>query len=99
MYPPNIPSVAELEYPKQIKAKLKQLDKLYLAWAEEDNKLVELHDKLAEVKLQDDRAVSTEALLGGLTKLGEVGASILKFAGYMLLATPILLLTAERLLV
>ena len=36
----------------------------------------------------------TEALLGGLTKLGEVGASILKFAGYMLLATPILLLTA-----
>ena len=36
----------------------------------------------------------TEALLGGLTKLGEVGASILKFAGYMLLATPILLLLA-----
>ena len=36
----------------------------------------------------------TEALLGGLTKLGEVGASILKFAGYMLLATPILILTA-----
>lgn len=39
-------------------------------------------------------AAKTEALLGGLTKLGEVGASILKFAGYMLLATPILLLTA-----
>lgn len=36
----------------------------------------------------------TEALLGGLTKLGEVGASILKFAGYMLLATPLLLLLA-----
>ena len=36
----------------------------------------------------------TEALLGGLTKLGDVGASILKFAGYMLLATPILLLLA-----
>lgn len=35
-----------------------------------------------------------EALTGGLTKLGDVGASILKFAGYMLLATPILLLTA-----
>ena len=39
-------------------------------------------------------ADKTEALLGGLTKLGEVGASILKFAGYMLLATPILLLLA-----
>jgi hypothetical protein len=36
----------------------------------------------------------TEALLGGLTKLGEVGSSILSFAGYMLLATPILLLLA-----
>ena len=35
-----------------------------------------------------------EALLGGLTLLGDVGASILKFAGYMLLATPILILTA-----
>ena len=64
MYPPNIPSVAELEYPKQIKAKLKQLDKLYLAWAEEDNKLVELQDKLAEVKLNDDRAVSAAAKEG-----------------------------------
>ena len=36
----------------------------------------------------------TEALLGGLTKLGEIGSSILKFAGYMLLATPLLLLLA-----
>ena len=36
----------------------------------------------------------TEALIGGLTKLGEVGASILKFAGYMFLATPLLLLVA-----
>ena len=36
----------------------------------------------------------TEALLGGLTKLGDIGASILKFAGYMLLATPILILLA-----
>ena len=35
-----------------------------------------------------------EALTGGLTRLGDVGASILKFAGYMLLATPILILTA-----
>jgi hypothetical protein len=38
----------------------------------------------------------TEALLGGLTKLGEVGASILKFAGYMLLATPLLLLLCKE---
>lgn len=36
----------------------------------------------------------TEALLGGLTKLSDVGVSILKFAGYMLLATPILILLA-----
>ena len=36
----------------------------------------------------------TEALIGGLTKLGEVGASILKFAGYMFLATPLLLIVA-----
>ena len=35
-----------------------------------------------------------EALVGGLTKLGDVGKSILLFAGYMLLATPLLLITA-----
>ena len=36
----------------------------------------------------------TEALVGGLTMLGEVGLSILKFAGYMVLATPLLLIAA-----
>ena len=35
-----------------------------------------------------------EALVGGLTKLGDVGKSILLFAGYMLLATPLLIITA-----
>jgi len=36
----------------------------------------------------------TEALIGGLTKLGDVGVSILKFAGYMALATPLLIIAA-----
>ena len=36
----------------------------------------------------------TEALIGGLTKLGDVGLSILKFAGYMALATPLLIIAA-----
>ena len=42
----------------------------------------------------DEAAKKMEALTGGLTMLGDIGLSILKFAGYMLLATPILLLTA-----
>lgn len=36
----------------------------------------------------------TEALIGGLTKLGDVGKSILMFAGYMILAAPFLLVAA-----
>ena len=36
----------------------------------------------------------TEALVGGLVLLGDVGKSILKFAGYIALATPLLLIAA-----
>ena len=41
-----------------------------------------------------DTKMKMEALTGGLVALGEVGKSILLFAGYMLLATPILLVVA-----
>lgn len=39
----------------------------------------------------DEVKAKTEALVGGLTMLGDVGKSILQFAGYMALATPLLL--------
>ena len=64
MYPPNIPNLADLDYPKEIKVKNKELDKLYLAWAEEDSKLVELQDQLADVKRNDDIEVAKAAKEG-----------------------------------
>jgi hypothetical protein len=42
----------------------------------------------------DEIKLKMESLIGGLTKLGDVGLSILKFAGYMALATPFLLIAA-----
>ena len=42
----------------------------------------------------DEIKAKTEALVGGLVLLGDVGASILKFAGYMVLATPLLIIAA-----
>ena len=40
----------------------------------------------------DEIKAKTEALVGGLTLLGDVGKSILQFAGYLALATPLLLI-------
>ena len=40
----------------------------------------------------DEIKAKTEALVGGLTLLGDVGLSILKFAGYIALATPLLMI-------
>jgi len=40
----------------------------------------------------DEIKAKTEALVGGLTLLGDVGLSILKFAGYLALATPLLMI-------
>ena len=48
-------------------------------------------------KLDDNgeqKAKALESIIGTLTKLGEVGKSILVFAGYMILAIPFLLVTA-----
>lgn len=42
----------------------------------------------------DEIKAKTEALVGGLVLLGDVGVSILKFAGYLALATPLLLIAA-----
>ena len=42
----------------------------------------------------DEIKAKTEALVGGLTMLGDVGLSILKFAGYLALATPLLIIAA-----
>jgi hypothetical protein len=42
----------------------------------------------------DKKAKALESVIGALTKLGEVGKSILVFAGYMILAIPLLLVTA-----
>ena len=42
----------------------------------------------------DEIKAKTEALVGGLVLLGDVGLSILKFAGYMVLATPLLIIAA-----
>ena len=42
----------------------------------------------------DEIKAKTEALVGGLTLLGDVGLSILKFAGYLALATPLLMIAA-----
>ena len=42
----------------------------------------------------DEIKAKTEALVGGLVLLGDVGVSILKFAGYLALATPLLLVAA-----
>lgn len=48
-------------------------------------------------KMGDDgaeKAKALEGIVGVLTKLGEVGKSVLVFAGYMALAIPLLILTA-----
>ena len=42
----------------------------------------------------DEIKAKTEALVGGLVLLGDVGLSILKFAGYLALATPLLIIAA-----
>ena len=42
----------------------------------------------------EEKAKALESIIGTLTKLGEVGKSILVFAGYMILALPLLILTA-----
>lgn len=42
----------------------------------------------------EEKAKALESIVGVLTKLGEVGKSVLVFAGYMILALPLLILTA-----
>ena len=42
----------------------------------------------------DEIKAKTEALVGGLVLLGDVGLAILKFAGYLALATPLLIIAA-----
>ena len=49
---------------------------------------------LNELPNADEATRKMDALVGGLVKLGDVGKSILQFAGYMALAAPLLLLAA-----
>lgn len=45
----------------------------------------------------EEKAKALEAVFGLMTKLGEVGKSVLVFAGYMILATPLLLIAMAAL--
>jgi hypothetical protein len=49
---------------------------------------------LNELPNADEATRKMDALVGGLVKLGDVGKSILQFAGYMILAAPLLMVAA-----
>jgi hypothetical protein len=61
---PKIPTLAELPYPSEIKKKQKEMNALYSAWVEEDDKVLELEEQIRDMELQDARALKEAAMVG-----------------------------------
>jgi uncharacterized protein involved in exopolysaccharide biosynthesis len=64
METPNIPTLANLSYPKEFKKKQIKLDDLFSKWAEEDTKLIELVDELTEAEAKDAQSLKEAAITG-----------------------------------
>jgi hypothetical protein len=61
---PNTPDLAELDYPKATKARIKIMNEKMSVYAEADTRFAELEDNITNAKYQDALALKTAAIAG-----------------------------------